>query len=338
MSVSDLGGVFTSLYQRKSLTNAQVTALFTAIAQGELSIAQLSAALIALKMKPESAREIASAARFCLQLHPKPCAPLCYDNCGTGGDGMDSINVSTISALVCASMGVPMAKHGNKSSSNAGGSADLLEFLGVNIAMHTHQALICLQRTNFTFLFAPLYYPNFAHVAKVRKELKTRTIFNLIGPLINPLAPKAQLLGVYDSKFCLPLARALRKLGVNCALVVHGAGLDEIAVHGDTLVCELQGKEIKQYTLSPKDFGLKPCTLEALRSQSLQMSAHICLELLQGRGSYAHQASIAANSAGLLYLAGKATSFKEGVEMALAHLKSAQAYTHLQHIIKNSHV
>ncbi|WP_411710054.1 anthranilate phosphoribosyltransferase [Helicobacter salomonis] len=330
--------MLTQLYDKKSLTEAQIVRLFEAITQGSLSAVKMGAALIALKMKPESAHEIASAVRFCLRLHSQQSTPLCYDNCGTGGDGANTINVSTISALVCASMGIPMAKHGNKSSSHAGGSADLLEFLGVNTNMDFKQALACLQHTNFTFLFAPLYYPHFARVAPVRKELKTRTIFNLIGPLINPLAPKAQLLGVYDPKFCLPMADVLLDLGVARALVVHGRGLDEIALHGETLVCELQDQEIRQYRLNPRDLGLPSYTLEQLHSESIETSARACLDLLQGRGSEAHQASVAANSAGVLYLAGKVTNFKEGVEMTLAHLKSAQAYTHLQHIIKSSHV
>ncbi|WP_121020360.1 anthranilate phosphoribosyltransferase [Helicobacter vulpis] len=334
---SGLKAVFERLYQKRSLTDAQIRELFSAIIQGELSAVQLSAVLIALKMKPESAREITSAARFCLQLQPKQPVTLCYDNCGTGGDGANTLNVSTISALVCASMGVPMAKHGNKSSSRAGGSADLLEFLGVNIGMDLKKALVCLQKTNFTFLFAPLFYPHFAHATKVRQELKTRTIFNLIGPLINPLAPKAQLLGVYDPKLCLPMARALSKLGIERALVVHGEGLDEIALHGESVVCALQDKQIQQYRLSPKDFGLNSYPLEALCSDHLENSARICLDILQGRATQAHKASIAINSAPLLYLAGKAASFKEGVAMVLAHLESAQAYRHLQKIIKASH-
>ncbi|WP_235853115.1 MULTISPECIES: anthranilate phosphoribosyltransferase [Helicobacter] len=333
----DLDRIFAQLYRGKSLTDAQIRELFSAITQAQLSAVQLSAALIALKMKPESAREIASAARFCLHLQPKPSTLVCYDNCGTGGDGANTLNVSTISALVCASMGVPMAKHGNRSASRAGGSADLLEFLGVNIGMDLKKALTCLQKTNFTFLFAPLFYPHFAHATKVRQELKTRTIFNLIGPLINPLAPKAQLLGVYDPKLCLPMARALSKLGIERALVVHGEGLDEIALHGETVVCELQGKHIEQYSLSPRDFDLNSYPLEALRSDGLENSAQICLDILQGRARESHKASIAINSAPLLYLANKVASMKEGVSRVLAHLQSAQAYGHLQTIIKVSH-
>ncbi|BEG57724.1 Anthranilate phosphoribosyltransferase TrpD [Helicobacter sp. NHP21005] len=325
------------LCAKKDLERGQVQAFFQAILQGHFSDIELGALLIALKCKGESPLEIAYSVQACLQESQALSTPFgVVDNCGTGGDGVKSFNISTTSAFVCACLGVKMAKAGNYSSSG-GGSAELLECLGFNIRLSPKQVAQSLDLANFAFLFAPLFYPSFAKAAPLRKALKTRTLFNLLGPLLNPLRPKAQLLGVYDPKLCYPLACALQNLGLDRALVVHGAGCDEIALHGETLVCELKGGEIKQYTLKPSDFGLESHPLEALQVESVEQSAQICLDLLKGGGSKAQRASVVANSAGVLVVAGRADTFQEGARLANDCLKSQQAYTHLQRMIQLSH-
>ncbi|WP_104638317.1 anthranilate phosphoribosyltransferase [Helicobacter bizzozeronii] len=327
--------ILATLCQHQDLSPKQMQCFLSAIFEGNISPAMLGAILIALKMKPESPQEIASAA-IALKTNLPGIAGSFVDNCGTGGDGASSINISTISALLCASMGVKMAKHGNKSSSGRG-SADLLEALGVNTQMCPTQLKNCLEKTNFAFLFAPLYYPSFAKIAPIRKELKIRTLFNLLGPLLNPLPLSAQLLGVYDKSLCLPLASVLKKLGVPRAMVVHTAGVDEIALHGEIQVCELQGGRLLEYALSPQDFGLQAYALEQMISPSLEYSVQVCLEVLQGRGQEAHRAIIAANSAALLVLSGLAGDLKEGTALSLEQMHSQKGYQHLQKIVTISH-
>lgn len=334
-----LEAILRELCAQRDLNDRQVQGLFGAIFRQEFSDAQLGAILMAWKMKKESPQEIASAVQACL----KTCTlkrnlrGVFVDSCGTGGDGAKTINVSTISALLVASMGVKMAKHGNRSVSSASGSADLLEFLGLNIQMNGTQMQHCLKETNFAFLFAPLYYPSFARVAYIRKELKVRTIFNLLGPLINPLALSAQLLGVYDKALCKPMAFALQKLGVPRAMVVHTEGVDEIALHGTIFVCELKDGQIQEYTLGAQDFGLKAYGLQEMSNLSVKYGAQACLDILQGRGKQAHQAIVAANSAALLLLSGKVRDLKEGVTLSLAHMQSQKAYENLQKMIEISH-
>ncbi|GMB96745.1 anthranilate phosphoribosyltransferase [Helicobacter sp. NHP22-001] len=329
--------LLSQLCAKEDLREDQVWAFWTGVLSGQFSDIELGALLIALKCKGESPQEITSSVQACLQESQALNIPFAVvDNCGTGGDGSKSFNISTISAFVCATLGVKMAKAGNYSSSGSG-SAEFLEHLGFNIHLSPKQVTQSLDLANFAFLFAPIFYPSFAKVAPLRKALKTRTLFNLLGPLLNPLRPKAQLLGVAAPKLCYPLACTLQNLGLERALVVHGSGCDEIAVHGETLVCELREGQIKQYTLEPKDFGLKSHPLEALKVQSVQESGRICLDLLQGGGSEAQKASVIANSAGVLFVAGRVKDFKEGAKLARECLESKQAYTHLQRMVQLSH-
>ncbi|CRF48721.1 Anthranilate phosphoribosyltransferase [Helicobacter heilmannii] len=330
--------LLSQLCAKEDLREEQVRAFWAGVLGGHFSDIELGALLIALKCKGESPQEIAFSVQACLQESQALKAPLggVVDNCGTGGDGNRSFNISTISAFVCATLGVKMAKAGNYSSSGSG-SAEFLEHLSFNLRLSPKQVHQSLDLTNFAFLFAPIFYPSFAKVAPLRKALKTRTLFNLLGPLLNPLRPKAQLLGVATPKLCYPLACTLQNLGLERALVVHGSGCDEIAVHGKTLVCELRKGQIKQYMLEPKDFGLKSHPLEALKVQSVQESVRICLDLLQGGGSEAQKASVIANSAGVLFVAGRVKDFREGAKLARECLESKQAYTHLQRMVQLSH-
>ena len=324
---------------KQSLSYAQAKTLFDQIMQGNMSDIELSALLISLKMKGEISDEIAGAAA---SMRENAVAFITNktqlaDSCGTGGDGSNTINISTTAAIVAAAAGVNMVKHGNRSVSSNSGSADLLKALGINIDMTPEVAAHCLESTNFTFLFAPHYHSGVRHAMNVRTTLKTRTIFNILGPLANPAAPDVQLLGVYDESLCLPMAQTLHTLGTRRAMIVHGSGTDEIALHGPTQVVELDNGKITQYTLNPSDFDLANYSLEQLAGEGPQYNANASLAILQGKGSEAHNAAIIVNVAALLYLTGQAQSLKQGAQITHSLLRSGKAMDTLNAIIEVSH-
>ena len=324
---------------KQSLSYAQAKTLFDQIMQGNMSDIELSALLISLKMKGEISDEIAGAAA---SMRENAVAFITNktqlaDSCGTGGDGSNTINISTTAAIVAAAAGVNMVKHGNRSVSSNSGSADLLKALGINIDMTPEVAAHCLESTNFTFLFAPHYHSGVRHAMNVRTTLKTRTVFNILGPLANPAAPDVQLLGVYDESLCLPMAQTLHTLGTKRAMIVHGSGTDEIALHGPTQVVELDNGKITQYTLNPSDFDLANYSLEQLAGEGPQYNANASLAILQGKGSEAHNAAIIVNVAALLYLTGQAQSLKQGAQITHSLLRSGKAMDTLNAIIEVSH-
>ncbi|MCF7499470.1 anthranilate phosphoribosyltransferase [Pseudoalteromonas sp. L1] len=327
------------LLAKQDLSFSQATALFDAIMNGQLNDIELTAALIALKLKGETSDEIAGAAAS-MRANAVPfqtSKTLLADSCGTGGDGSNTINISTTAAIVAAAAGINMVKHGNRSVSSNSGSADLLKALGINIDMSPEQAAHCLDNTGFTFLFAPHYHSGVRHAMGVRTALKSRTIFNILGPLANPAAPKVQLLGVYDPSLCLPMAETLKTLGTKRAMVVHGAGTDEIALHGTTKVVELNNGELSEYTLTASDFGLANYSLEQLAGQGPEYNAKASLAILQGQGEMAHNAAIIANVAALLYLTDKAGDLKAAADQVSELLASGKAMDTLNAIIEVSH-
>lgn len=327
------------LLAKQDLSFSQATALFDAIMNGQLNDIELTAALIALKLKGETSDEIAGAAAS-MRANAVPfqtSKTLLADSCGTGGDGSNTINISTTAAIVAAAAGINMVKHGNRSVSSNSGSADLLKALGINIDMSPEQAARCLDNTGFTFLFAPHYHSGVRHAMGVRTALKSRTIFNILGPLANPAAPEVQLLGVYDPSLCLPMAETLKTLGTKRAMVVHGAGTDEIALHGTTKVVELNNGELSEYTLTASDFGLANYSLEQLAGQGPEYNAKASLSILQGQGEMAHNAAIIANVAALLYLTDKAGDLKSAADQVSNLLASGKAMDTLNAIIEVSH-
>ncbi|RJF36533.1 anthranilate phosphoribosyltransferase [Pseudoalteromonas gelatinilytica] len=327
------------LLAKQDLSFSQATALFDAIMNGQLNDIELTAALIALKLKGETSDEIAGAAAS-MRANAVPfqtSKTLLADSCGTGGDGSNTINISTTAAIVAAAAGINMVKHGNRSVSSNSGSADLLKALGINIDMSPEQAAHCLDNTGFTFLFAPHYHSGVRHAMGVRTALKSRTIFNILGPLANPAAPEVQLLGVYDPSLCLPMAETLKTLGTKRAMVVHGAGTDEIALHGTTKVVELNNGELSEYTLTASDFGLANYSLEQLAGQGPEYNAKASLAILQGQGEMAHNAAIIANVAALLYLTDKASDLKVAADRVSELLASGKAMDTLNAIIEVSH-
>lgn len=319
------------LYSGHSLSTSESTALFNAVIQGELSNEQIAAMLIALKVRGANTEEITGAVAASLQnakAFPHPNYPFA-DIVGTGGDGQNTINISTASAIVAASMGAKVAKHGNRSVSSKSGASDVLTALGVNVNVTPEQARQALNEIGVCFLFAQQYHSGFRHVAPVRAALKTRTIFNILGPLINPARPTYHLLGVYAPELVKTYAETTVALEHQYSFVVHGSGLDEVALHGETQVAEIKNGKIEYFTLTPEDFGLKTQSLESLRGGEPQENAQMLTALLQGKGKAEHANAVAANTALLLKLFGH-DDLKQNVQNVLAHLASGKAFETLQ--------
>ena len=319
------------LYSGHSLSTSESTALFNVVIQGELSNEQIAAMLIALKVRGANTEEITGAVAASLQnakAFPHPNYPFA-DIVGTGGDGQNTINISTASAIVAASMGAKVAKHGNRSVSSKSGASDVLTALGVNVNVTPEQARQALDEIGVCFLFAQQYHSGFRHVAPVRAALKTRTIFNILGPLINPARPTYHLLGVYAPELVKTYAETAVALEHQHSFVVHGSGLDEVALHGETQVAEIKNGKIEYFTLTPEDFGLKAQSLESLRGGEPQENAQMLTALLQGKGKSEHANAVAANTALLLKLFGH-DDLKQNVQNVLAHLASGKAFETLQ--------
>ena len=323
------------LYSGHSLSTSESTALFNAVIQGELSNEQIAAMLIALKVRGANTEEITGAVAASLQnakAFPHPNYPFA-DIVGTGGDGQNTINISTASAIVAASMEAKVAKHGNRSVSSKSGASDVLTALGVNVNVTPEQARQALDEIGVCFLFAQQYHSGFRHVAPVRAALKTRTIFNILGPLINPARPTYHLLGVYAPELVKTYAETAVALEHQHSFIVHGSGLDEVALHGETQVAEIKNGKIEYFTLTPEDFGLKAQSLETLRGGEPQENAQMLTALLQGKGKAEHANAVAANTALLLKLFGH-DDLKQNVQNVLAHLASGKAFETLQNLIK----
>lgn len=319
--------LYAQLFKGETLTQQQSQTLFSEVISGEVTPVQLTALLMAMKIRGESPQEIAGAANAFLQ-HAAPFPQPDYlfaDIVGTGGDGSNSINISTASACVAAAAGFKIAKHGNRSISSKAGSSDLLAALGINLSMSAQASRRALDELNLCFLFAPQYHSGFRHAVAVREQLKTRTIFNILGPLINPARPSLALIGVYSSALVLPIAQTLKLLGYQRAIVVHGGGMDEVALHAKTQVAELNRGNIAEYEVSPDSFGLPFHPQEALVGGSPEDNRAILTQLLQGKGQIAHQHAIAVNVAMLMKLFGEA-DLKRNAQQALTILASGKAY------------
>jgi len=301
--------------------------LFERLVLGRLEPAEIAGMLIALRMKGETAEEMIGAA------HALSAAALPFerpdylfaDCCGTGGDGSGLINVSTATGFVAAAAGLPIAKHGNRSVSSRCGSADVLEALGTNIELSPEKARSLLDETGFCFLFAPAYHPGMKHAALVRRQLSVRTVMNLLGPCINPARPPVQLLGVADPKMLRRIAQTLDAVGVSEALVVHGSGLDEVALHGETRAIRLSGGELTEIEISPEDAGLERAPLNVVTGGDVEENAVRLRTLLDGDGSAAEADIVILNSAALLYTAGKSASLKDGADLARDTLLSGKS-------------
>lgn len=326
------------LLEGDDLDRSSARELFRTIVEGSLSEPLMAAAFVALRVKGETADELIGAAealRAAAKPFPAP-GHLFADSCGTGGDFSGSINVSTAAGLVAAACGLPVVKHGNRSFTSKCGSADVLEALGARLDLGALESREILDQTDFCFLLAPNYHPGIAHAGPVRRALKVRTIMNLLGPCLNPARPPVQLLGVADPKLLEPIAETLRALGVERALVVHGSGLDEIALHGFTRAVSLRGEKLRAIEITPEQAGLDRMPLDQIRGGSPQENAERLVGILSGAGGPAEIAVVALNAGALLMTAGKVADLREGVGFAMEAMRSRRARIVLDAFIEAS--
>lgn len=321
----------------QDLSEADAGHAFQIIMNGGATPAQMSAFLVGLKVKGECASEITGAAKAMRSKMIRFSAPSdAIDTCGTGGDGKNTLNVSTAVAIVLAACGLKVVKHGNRAISSSSGSSDVLKALGVNVEAAPEVMQSCLQKTGFAFLLAPKYHPAMRHVAPVRQELRIRTIFNLVGPLCNPAEPAFQLLGVYDPRWMQPLAETLRSLGNKRAWVVHGNdGVDELSISGPSQVITLENGELAATTVSPETAGLESASLGEITGKDAEYNAKALERLLTGEKNAYRNAVLLNASAGLL-IAGKAADLKDGVRIAAEAIDGRKAKETLAAIVWNT--
>jgi len=310
----------------EDLTQTQAREASTAVFEGATE-AQIGALLTALRAKGETEQEIAGFAQG-MRGAARTITPereTLVDTCGTGGDDYDTINVSTTSAIVVAGAGVPVAKHGNYSVSSSSGSADVLEEAGVTVDAEPPTVEQAIEEDGIGFMLAPVFHPAMKAVIGPRKELGMRTIFNILGPLTNPAGADAQVVGVYDPDLVPVIARALAQMAVERALVVHGSGLDEIAVHDETTVAEVDGETVEEYTLTPDQLGVGEHSIDAIAGGQPEENAADMRGIVDGTVDGAKQDIILANAGAAIYIAGEAASIPDGVERAREAIESGAA-------------
>lgn len=322
------------------LTTEEAEEAMKKIMTGSATDAQIGAFLTALRMKGETMDEISSCAGvmrdFADRITPSVRGKL-VDTCGTGGDKVKTFNISTIAAFAAAGAGVPIAKHGNRSVTSKAGSADLLEALGVKIDCAPDVVRRCIEKAGIGFMFAPVFHKAMKYAIKPRKEIGIRTIFNLLGPLTNPANAQAQLLGVFNASLTPKIAGALRNLGVERALVVHGLdGLDEISTLGSTQISELLEGEIRTYRIKPEEFGLRRASINDLAGGDAEYNAELTVSLLKKGENGPKMDVVKLNAGAAIYVGGKADSIKEGMDMAEESINSGKAYLKLAMLVKES--
>lgn len=326
------------LLEGESLGPLESELLFKEIVEGRLPDPLMAAAFVALRLKGEIASELTGAA-FALRDAARPFSRPDYlfaDSCGTGGDRSGSINVSTAAGIVAAAAGLPIVKHGNRSFTSKCGSADALEALGARLDLSPERSREILDETGFCFLLAPLYHPGIAHAGPVRRALKVRTIMNLLGPCLNPARPSVQLLGVADPTLLRPVAETLRALGVERALVVHGSGLDEVALHGFTQAIRLRDGRLETIEITPEQAGLQRRPAEAIAGGTAADNAALLVSALAGEGDPAHEDVIVLNAGALLVTAGASADLAEGAASAREAIASGAARRLLSDFVEAS--
>jgi anthranilate phosphoribosyltransferase len=323
----EMQAAIAQLVDSKDLSQSEMMKVMHLIMTGDASQAQIGGFLAALRIKGETIDEITGAATVMRQLALKVNvnAEHVVDIVGTGGDSIGLFNVSTASSLVAAAAGAIVAKHGNRSITSKSGSADLLEAAGVNLDLNAMQVERCINEVGIGFMFAVNHHSAMKHAIGPRKELKIRTVFNLLGPLTNPASAPNMLLGVFAQEWVRPFAEVLNKLGANHVLVVHSAeGLDEISLAGETFVAELKAGEIIEYVLKPEDVGVDRAALDSLIVDSPAASLALIKDAFAGKAPLAAD-MIALNAGGALYVAGIASSHKHGVALAYDVMSTGQA-------------
>jgi anthranilate phosphoribosyltransferase len=331
---------------RESLSREEARAVMTEVLTGKCADAQIAALLVALHMKGETVEEIVGfaeairAAAAPLELHANQVLDASgtgrdalVDTCGTGGDTSGTFNISTATAFVVAGAGVRVAKHGNRSVTSKCGSADVMEALGVNINLPTDRLAACLEQVGIAFLFAPAMHSAMKYVQPVRRDLRLRTVFNLLGPLTNPARATCQVVGVYSADLVEKLAEALSMLGLHRALVVHGSdGLDEITISSATRIGEVRDGQVRTYEVTPEEFGLKRAPLEEIAGGDAVMNARLIRGILGGERSPRRDV-VLLNAAAALVAAGKADHLRDAVPLAAKAIDSGAAAQKLEALI-----
>ena len=315
-----------TLINGRVLDENEARAAFELIMDGRAPAAQIAAFLVALRIRGETVGEIAAFARVMRARATSVPVDVegLIDTCGTGGDGSGSFNISTLAAIVAAAAGARVAKHGNRSVSSRCGSADLLQGLGVRVESTPQEMAESIRTFGFGFLFAPALHGAMKHAAPIRKELGMRTVFNLLGPLTNPAGARRQLVGVFDATWVEPIAEVLRQLGCERALVVHGGGMDEIAIHDETRVADLDGGNLRTYTLTPEDAGLRRAQAADVMGGEVEENVAIATSVLQGTKGPRRDV-VVLNAAAALLIADRAATLREGVEMSSRTIDSGAA-------------
>lgn len=328
-----------ALLKGENLSSSEMSSLMNLIMRGELTSAQIASCIVAIQIKGESIEEIAAAASV-MREHSNKVIVEDYkyliDTCGTGGDSLQTFNVSTISAIVASAAGAKVAKHGGRSVSSRCGSADVLEALGVNVNLNHKRLGQLVDAIGIGFMFAPNYHPAMKFVAPVRKELEIRTMFNLLGPLTNPASAKKQIVGVYSKELTVAFAKVLQKLGSEHVLVVHGEdGMDEISITGKTFIAELKDNSIKEYTVDPSLFGLKKGSLKDIVVKDSSHSKTMMLDILDGKPSVGRDITLL-NSGAAIYVSGLANNIAAGIKIAVDMIDQGKAIRKLNQLITSS--
>lgn len=325
------------LSRKENLTEEVMAQVMDEIMTNQATEAQKGAFLMALAMKGETIEEITAAAK----IMRKHCERFLNDKdvleiVGTGGDGSNTFNISTVASLVTSAAGIPVAKHGNRAASSKCGTADCLEALGVKIDVEPEKSEELLRDINICFLFAQKYHTAMRFVGPVRKEIGVRTLFNILGPLANPAGASMQLLGVYSGELVEPLARVLHNLGVKSAMVVYGEdSIDEISLSAPTKVCEFKGDEFKTYEITPEQFGFVRCKKEELVGGEPAENAEIARKILKGEKG-AKRDAVLLNAGAAIHIAAEGVTLEQGIEKAREILDSGKALEQLELFIKKS--
>jgi anthranilate phosphoribosyltransferase len=330
----------------RHLTRSEAESLMNEIMGGRATDAQIASFLTALRMKCETVDELIGFAKV-IRAKASPVCPnsgaatafsgtdreMLVDTCGTGGDATGTFNISTATAFVVAGAGIRVAKHGNRSVSSLCGSADVVEALGIRLDLSAADVALCIDEAGIGFLYAPLLHEAMRYVVLARREMKIRTVFNLLGPLCNPAGATAQVLGVYNEELTEVMAQVLCELGTERAFVVHGSdGLDEITISGESKISEVRQGEVRTYYVAPEDFGIARAPIQAIQGGDAQQNADIIREILADGGG-TRKDVVLLNAAAGLVVGGKAVSLREGIQLARESIRSGKALSCLERLV-----
>ena len=322
------------LVEKQNLAQEEAEQVMNEIMEGKATDAQIAGFLVALRLKGETIDEITACAKVMREKASiiKPNLKPLIDVVGTGGDKSGTFNISTCAALVVAGSGIAVAKHGNKSVSSKCGSADVLAALGVKIDLEPKKVEQCINEIGFGYMFAPKFHGAMKYAIGPRKELAIRTVFNILGPLTNPAEAPYELMGVFDDALTEPLAAVLGKLGCKHAFVVHGNGLDEITIEAETKVSEYKDGCVRTFDIKPTDFGIKLASLEEIKGGTPEECAKIITDILTGKEKGAKRDVVLLNAGASIFVAGKANSIQEGIDIAKGSIDSGNAFKKLEEL------